>query len=453
MIAVEKFGSNFMGALAYNLKKLNHFDESKRAELLVSTFSSLSAGIIKKEVDLIKSLRPSLSKYVWHTSLNFSADERPENLTNERLLEIGLDYMRAMGYDDNQHLVVRHYDAEHPHIHLLVNRIRFDGSVVSDSNNYHKSQSVLRRLEQQYNLVPLSPDNSIANHPDIGISNDVDSSISAELYEGRATEPDNIGANSPDNRISSNQNSKVTTGRNNKLSQRSLRKNEIERTIRTGIPSDKALLQAILDPIIYNNKLSLSEFIARCDKTGVSLLFNRASTGRISGITYFINDFKIKGQSLGNRFKWAEIAKYIDYEQDRDSTAVSAANSRTKARYGELTEGRSAGNDNSLAGRKGAVTSNPGLNADQRDGERQAVTGDGRQGAGHLEPVNETGTESGYTGKEFESAENDDRSDVTDYSDSYLYSYNGIDIADDVDDEAVHGRNRHRQKKARTNRR
>ncbi|MFD0795154.1 relaxase/mobilization nuclease domain-containing protein [Mucilaginibacter litoreus] len=453
MIAVEKLGSNFMGALAYNLKKLNHSDESKRAELLASTFSSLSAGMIKKEVDLIKSLRSSLSKYVWHTSLNFSADERPENLTNEKLLEIGLEYMRAMGYGDNQHLVIRHFDAEHPHIHLLVNRIRFDGSVVSDSNNYRKSQTVLRRLEQQYNLIPLAQANSIAKQPDIGRSNNIDSSISAELYDSRPIEQDNSAARLQDNHVSSYQSSKVTTGQHNKLSQRSLRKNEIERAIRTGIPSDKALLQAILDPIIYDRKLSLSEFIARCNKAGVSLLFNQASTGRISGITYFINDFKIKGQSLGNRFKWAEIVKYIDYEQDRDSKAVSAANSRTKARYGELTEGRPAGNDNSIGGRKGAVISNPGLNANQRDGERQVVTGDVRKGSGQHEPVDETGTESGYSGKELESAEDIDRSDVPDYTDSNLYSYNGIEIAEDVDDEAVHGRNRQRQKKARTNRR
>ncbi|MBD1394629.1 hypothetical protein [Mucilaginibacter glaciei] len=61
----------------------------------------------------------------------------------------------------------------------------------------------------------------------------------------------------------------------------------------------------MLEPIIYERKLTLQEFISRSEQAGISLLFNQASTGRISGITYFINDFKIKGQALGNRFKWA----------------------------------------------------------------------------------------------------------------------------------------------------
>ncbi|MBD1385419.1 relaxase/mobilization nuclease domain-containing protein [Mucilaginibacter rigui] len=453
MIAVEKFGSNFMGALAYNLKKLNHPDKAQRAELLASTFSSLSAGSIKKEVDLIRSLRPALSKYVWHTSLNFSKDEYPGNLSNEKLLQIGLEYMRSMGYDDNQHLVIRHFDAEHPHIHLLVNRIRLDGTVVSDSNNYRRSQSVLRRLEQQYNLIPLGRANNIAMQLNGDIASDRDNSISAELYDGRANEQDNSAASLPDNRISSYQNSRRPTDRNNKLSQRSLRKNEIERTIRTGFPSDKALLQAILDPIIYERKLNLSEFIARCHKAEVSLLFNQASTGRISGITYFINDFKIKGQSLGNRFKWAEIVKYIDYEQDRDGKAVSAANSGTKAKYGELTYSWPAGSDKSMGGRTTDVTKNSRPDADQRDSERKAATGDGRQERRDHESLNKTGAKSSFTGKEFDGSENNDRSDVSDRADRNLYNYQGIDITDDVDDEAIHGRNRHRQKQARTNRR
>lgn len=142
-----------MGALVYNIKKMDYPDSRQRAELLATSFSSLSPEMIKKEVELIRELRPALSKYVWHTSLNFSVDERADRLTNENLLEMALEYMKAMGYEDNQYLIVRHHDADHPHVHLLVNRITYDGKVVSDSNNFYKSQAALRRLEKQYNLI------------------------------------------------------------------------------------------------------------------------------------------------------------------------------------------------------------------------------------------------------------------------------------------------------------
>ena len=71
------------------------------------------------------------------------------------------------------------------------------------------------------------------------------------------------------------------------------------------------------------------------EQAGVQVLFNQASTGRVSGITYLMDDFKAKGQALGNRFKWANIIKTLDYEQTRDSKEISQANSRARAQRGE----------------------------------------------------------------------------------------------------------------------
>ncbi|PIL38968.1 relaxase/mobilization nuclease domain-containing protein [Massilia psychrophila] len=36
-----------------------------------------------------------------------------------------------MGLNDNQDLITRHHDTEHEHVHLLVNRVRFDGEVTT----------------------------------------------------------------------------------------------------------------------------------------------------------------------------------------------------------------------------------------------------------------------------------------------------------------------------------
>lgn len=431
MIAVEKFGSNFSGALGYNLKKLNHPDIKQRAEVLATSFSSLSAGIVNKEVELIRQLRPALGKYVWHTSLNFSNDEKPWNLTSSKLLDIALEYMKSMGYDDNQYLIVRHHDADHPHVHLLVNRIRYDGSVVSDSNNYRKSLSVLRKLEEQYNLLPLAQDNIglKKQHNRVG---EPGNELTAELYNDISLEP------------------------NNRTTQRSLTKNEIEKAVRTGIPSDKSLLQALLEPIIYEKQLSLQEFIKRCEQAGISLLFNQASTGRISGITYFINDFKIKGQALGNRFKWAELTKFIDYEQDRDGKAISRANDLTKARYGELTTAGKSSEGQTAAGRQpGNTGSNVSSNAIERYSELEVSSGNERQPADNFTTDNRFGEDSNQSAGSAKDNKSDSYNDTdsNSYTGTDLQSSPGIEIADDVDDEAIHGRNRHRQRKARTNRR
>ncbi|MGY4537835.1 hypothetical protein ACVW0P_002254 [Mucilaginibacter sp. UYNi724] len=435
MVAVEKFGSNFMGALGYNLKKMDHPDMRQRAELLATSFSSLSPGMIKKEVELIRELRPALSKYVWHTSLNFSKEERPDKLTNECLLDMALAYMKAMGYEDNQYLIVRHHDADHPHVHLLVNRITYDGKVVSDSNNYHKSQSTLRRLEKQYNLIPFDQHNGITKYSHTNISSERSNNIPKDHPNNRSLDTNTNRSKQQGNNKAIGHSNHVTNGKPVLATQRSLTKNEIEKSIRTGHPSDKSVLQALLNPLVGTHGVPLHRFIEECEKRGIYLLFNQASTGRISGITYFINDFKIKGQALGNRFKWAELIKYIDYEQDRDSQAVSLANDRTKARYGETqpsagNERRGDGLPENLAPDTSTVAGRPTGLSGGKEETIERRTDESKANEGHLD-IDHTGADMDF--------------------DQHITG--GIQISDDIDDEAILGRNRRKQKQARTNRR
>src|SRR5690606_28893186 len=79
MIAKQSIGSSFMGALGYNLKKMQNAEEAGRAELLATNFISLEKGMIKKEVDLVVSLKPALKRNTYHTSLNFASGEKVSN--------------------------------------------------------------------------------------------------------------------------------------------------------------------------------------------------------------------------------------------------------------------------------------------------------------------------------------------------------------------------------------
>src|SRR5690606_38201384 len=176
-----------------------------------------------------------------------------------------------------------HHDTSHPHCHILALRTRFDGTTVSDSNNYKRSEKIIRELEKQYGLERVA-----------------DSGQSA--------------FRAPD-------------------------RDELEMVERTGRASRKMVLQEKVSSALSNSK-SVKEFIIHLEKAGVQVLFNQASTGRVSGISYFLGDFKAKGQALGNQFKWANIIKTLDYDQTRDSQEISAANRRTRAKYGEGSPGR-----------------------------------------------------------------------------------------------------------------
>ena len=64
-----------MGALNYNLQKMNHPDSNRRAKLLDMNFDCDTLEQVKKEVELLRELRPNLNRYVYHTSLNFAVED------------------------------------------------------------------------------------------------------------------------------------------------------------------------------------------------------------------------------------------------------------------------------------------------------------------------------------------------------------------------------------------
>jgi hypothetical protein len=262
-------GKGFRGALRYNLEKL----EKGMAELLDRSFVGISEKTIMKEVQLVRVLRPNLQKYFYHTSINFPPQE---NLPNEIMKQIGLDYLQANGFTQHQYIMFRHFDAGHPHLHILVNRIGYDGKVLSDSNDYQRSEKVLRELEVRYNLVKVTP--------------------SKEAKE------------------------------------RAMTKDELEMIKRTNVPSQKMQLQTLIKDVLQSNtRISCEGFIAALEAKGIGVLFNQASTGYVSGISYTYQGIIVKGAKLGSDFKWPSIKNKINYEQERDCVAVHQANARAKS--------------------------------------------------------------------------------------------------------------------------
>jgi hypothetical protein len=472
MIALQKIGKSFMGALKYNWNKLAYPDPNIRAVLLSTNFTSLDLGFIRQEVNLIKSLRPSLGRYVYHTSLNFSKEDV---LDNKTMLAIAEDYLSLSGYTNNQYFIFRHHDADHPHLHLLVNRITFDGDVVSDSNNYKKSEAILRKLEQQYNLVTVEQSNHLSkgqdnpvskyprnrvNHvtdePGRDVAGEQESGVPVEQFNNLPVARYNNVSMSLGKRVTVDQDKDVPVERSSNVSasryiQTPLRaptKSELEMVQRTGEASAKMELQERLLRLLSGPGISLPEFIGKCEAEGIHLLFNQASTGRVSGITYFYGDLKIKGQKLGNRFKWAELIKNLDYEQGRDGKAISQACERTRAIYGDYTTG--------LPNTPGGLgsTERP---ATPNAGELIQPTGNVKTDGSYAEQTSAAAYDNGagnYTSGQDKGTgasvykEAGRYGDWRDYAGGYIPD---IEISDDIDDEAILGRNRRRQKQARTN--
>jgi hypothetical protein len=305
MIAKQSFGKSFMGALDYNLKKMENPDPGQAATLLESNSQSMDRNQILAELAIMKQMNPRLQRNTWHTSLNFP---KGDQLSDKKMLGIAKEYMTKMGFDNNLYFIFRHHDAGHTHAHVLALRNRFDGSVVSDSNNFRKSERIIRELEKKYHLQE--------------------------------------------------------TASSKKALSRAPTKNEIEMAIRTGRSSTKMGLQDKVALAIQHSR-SVSEFIQNLERQKIHPQFNQASTGQVSGISFSYRDFLIKGQKLGRQFTWGNIIKQMDYEKTRDRQEISQANDRTRGILD--SQSRTSGGRVASANRGNETGSRRGESAIQRE--------------------------------------------------------------------------------------
>ena len=149
-------GANFRGVVNYVLQKPD-------AEPLGSRgLRNDSLNHIVESFRTQASLNP-IAKPVAHISLDFSVQDK-ERLTNEMMLQIADEYLRRMGYGNTQVLIVRHHDREHPHLHLVLNRIDGNGKRISDKNERVRNAKVCRLLSDKYGLYIAPSKENVKRH-------------------------------------------------------------------------------------------------------------------------------------------------------------------------------------------------------------------------------------------------------------------------------------------------
>jgi hypothetical protein len=109
------------------------------------------------------SMKPDVSKPVAHISLDFSVQDKAK-LTDVLMAGIAVEYLKRMGYRNTQFIIVRHHDTDHPHIHIVVNRIDNDGNRISDQNERFRSTKICMELTKQFGLYIASGKENVKEH-------------------------------------------------------------------------------------------------------------------------------------------------------------------------------------------------------------------------------------------------------------------------------------------------
>ncbi len=255
----------------YNLKKV----EKGHGIILDSNMSTKSKEAILKQFELIASKKPLLNRNCFHVSLAVGSTEK---ISDDDFIRIGNTYLKEMGFNETQYLMIRHFDTEHPHIHIIANRVDYNGNVVSESHNRYRTQLALREIEKEYNLEKV------------------------------------------ENSFSKSRNKK----------ERNVTKGEITLFERTGEYSKLIKLEAILKNGFKISK-NISEFIQNLNREKVGVYFN-IKDDKVLGVSYNYEAIAVKGRNMGDNYKWETLKTHFNYEQIKPTKTILQSNERERRR-------------------------------------------------------------------------------------------------------------------------
>lgn len=150
MVAKIITGKTIGGVIRYNENKV----KSGQAKLLLmGGFAVKSLTVTEKiqSFETLLKLNARTKTNTVHISLNFSPKDKVDEFT---LQKIATDYMKGIGFEKQLYLLYQHFDAAHPHVHIVTTNISSEGKRI-ETHNLGKvlSEQTRKQIEQRYYLV------------------------------------------------------------------------------------------------------------------------------------------------------------------------------------------------------------------------------------------------------------------------------------------------------------
>jgi hypothetical protein len=254
MIGKITKGNGFAGACSYVLGK----DE---ARLIGGNMAAITPQQLAAEFRVFSRKNIRVQRPVDHISLSPSPGDR--ELKDTEWQAIAQDLLDGLGMSRNQFILVLHNDTEfegkpRPHAHIIANRVSIDGRCASDWLDFHRTEEILRQLEQKYELTPVTSSWEVQRGGD---------TTGQIRRQRRETE---LGAEPQD--------------------------------------SIKRRLQNLCDAAAAD-KPTMRQYLQRLKDSGVESQIKETRTGKIQGISYELEGVAFPGHKLGRNYSWIGLQK------------------------------------------------------------------------------------------------------------------------------------------------
>jgi len=243
------------------------WSEGKGTQIVASNMAGTTPRQLSKELASLRQIKPTLGKAVCHISLSISPTDI--QLTNETWGAIAQDLISEMGFGESPFVAVKHNDTDHQHIHIMTSRIKTNGMVVSDKQDFKRCEDVVRKLEAKYGLIAVLPSNHIP------------------------------------------------------------KKRRRRKPYEKEIDMNQQQLQNLIDHALATTN-TMVDFIDMCEKNGATLRPNLDGT-RVKGMSYQMGGEWIKASELGSKYKYSSIAEH--YRQNPTIISSSTLGRMMKQDY------------------------------------------------------------------------------------------------------------------------
>ena len=141
------------GSLAAGL--INYMDNVKEKDARVLIAKGLCAAsheAICASFEIQASRNHTIREKILHIALAFSEKDSHRTKSDEFMTGFALDYLKRMGWDKTQLIIVRHDDHDYDHIHMALNIIGDDGKPLDMKFYKTRSQRICYKMTKEYGL-------------------------------------------------------------------------------------------------------------------------------------------------------------------------------------------------------------------------------------------------------------------------------------------------------------
>ena len=149
MIGKVITGKSFGGCIRYVVQK------NDAVVLDAAGVRMQQVNQIINDFNLQRKYNPNLGKAVGHIALSWSVNDVAK-LNDEVMVTLAKEYLQKMKIHDTQYLIVKHRDKDHPHIHIIYNRVSKNGKTISDNFQKQRNVQIAKELTLKHGLY-LSP--------------------------------------------------------------------------------------------------------------------------------------------------------------------------------------------------------------------------------------------------------------------------------------------------------